>query len=76
MLRSEKEYLSLVLRGRPNGELIKSNGREGFITAQNTLDPIFEEHYYLSLDKFVKDHCLTQILKERRIIKLEIYKKA
>ena len=73
MLRSEREYLSLVLRGRPNGELIKSNGRLGIKKASNNLPLIFNEEYYLSLEQFIKTNKLTEILDLIRAKKLDSF---
>ena len=74
MMRSEREYLSLVLRGRPTGDLIKSNGRKGFKKANTTLPSVFDKAYYTSFNNFIMSHGLTEILKERRNAKLRYFK--
>ena len=73
MKRSEREYLSIVLRGRPSGHLIKSNGRTGFKKANSILPSIYDENYYNSLIKFILTNDLTEILKLARNKKLHYY---
>jgi hypothetical protein len=74
MMRSEREYLSLVFRGRPNGQLIKSNGRYGFKKGELHLPTIFDVSYYDSLNNFIKECHLLEILIQARHQKLIYYK--
>ncbi len=74
MKRSEREYLSIVLRGRPSGHLIKSNGRTGFKKANVKLPPIFDQTYYTSLINFIENHGLVEILKRAKDKRLHYYK--
>jgi len=74
MMRSEIEYLSLILRGRPNGELIKSTGRHGFKKGKTELPSIFDDEYYTSLNNFISKNDLTDTLNTSRLEKTKYYK--
>lgn len=76
MIRSEEEYISLVLRGRPDGRKIKSNGRSGFSFANDLLINPFGDEYYISLNRFIKNYGLSEIIAKSRVEKINYYKNA
>lgn len=80
MYRSQIEYVSLLVRGRPNGNLIKDN-RHGygvkkslndeFVVSQDKLRP-----YYDSLDKMVKDAAIKKDIDKAKVFVENRYKNA
>lgn len=74
MLRSKEEYSSIVLRGRPNGHKIKSNGRRGFINSSGVSLDIMNEDYYLGLECFIDICNIRNLIYKEREIKLAYYK--
>lgn len=53
MYRSEKEYSTLCLRGRPKGDLIKSNGRSGFKIDDESITFDYPNSYFRTFDDFI-----------------------
>lgn len=65
MIRSEKEYVSNVLNGNPEGEKVKRN-RTGFYLTGQILPFKMESKYYRSLNKFISRCSLDRVLADAR----------
>lgn len=70
MIRSEREYISSVLSGNPEGEKIKRN-RTGFTLAGNPLSYQPQDEYYRSLQRFIAQCSIEKKLTEARNKRLD-----
>ncbi|MEP0072755.1 MAG: glycosyltransferase family 2 protein [Marinomonas sp.] len=80
MYRSQMEYVSLLVRGRPNGNLIKDN-RHGYGIKKNLNDEFIVSQdrlcqYYDSLEEMVKNAGIREDIEKARIFVENRYKNA
>lgn len=74
MSRSEEEYMSIILRGRLAGQIIKDNARDGFIIHKERLLNPFNENYYKSLSNFIEKNNIVNDVENARVNVLGFYK--
>jgi len=70
MMRSEREYISTLFGGNPEGEFIKRNRHKGFEIHSLSLLDIPPAEYYESLNQFIKTCELQEILSHVRTNKI------